>query len=180
MRFINSNGFSLAWEGENPAAVIKMANGITKGLFEYDPFFIPSPKWAHRAMLQEHSTLEWAHLIIISRERSDVCSHLVRHTKGHPRHVVESHRPDWTGKERPGSGVERLYAGSWTPLAIIQMARQRLCSKSMAETRATVERLKKALSHGDELMQALSWAMKPECKYRKGCIYDRGCGRDKP
>jgi len=169
---------AVAWSAPDPAAIIRLANGITLGDWDYTPGWTPSKKWAEKAMLAEHSTLEWADLIIVSSARSDVISHIVRHTKGHPRHVVQSQRPDWTGEERKGPDSIRLYAGKWSPVSLIQMARQRLCSKAMNETREWVQELKKALEEsGDTMMIELSRAMVPNCEYRGRCTEIRGCGR---
>lgn len=167
------------WATENPAALIRFANMITQGREDYKYDFEPSVAWCQKAARREHSTLEWVHLVVVSTVRSDVASHLVRHTKGLPRHVVQSFRPDWTGEDRPGHDSLRLYAGNWTPKALIDMARQRLCGKAMQETREWTERLKECLMLSDDkLLHAIGGAMLPDCEYRGKC-YHGGCEKCK-
>lgn len=175
MTIYRNGNIGVFWSTENPATLIRFANLITFGKEDYDPCFEPSAKWCKKAASAEHSTLEWVHIVVVSTARSDVASHIVRHTKGLPRHVVQSFRPDWTGAERPGHDALRLYAGSWTPKSLIDMARQRLCSKSMAQTRSWTQSLKDCLIMADDqLMKAIGEAMVPDCEYRGKC-YNGGC-----
>jgi len=57
-------------------------------------------EWIDKLQAQ-HSTIEMCQIVVRDVVRGDVASHIVRHTKGHPRFTVESGRPDWTGKPRP-------------------------------------------------------------------------------
>ncbi len=85
--------------------------------------------------MAQHSTLEYIHIEIFDDEcRGDVASHIVRHTAYHPRFVVQSKRPDWTGKERPPSSSIRMFLYQGTAKALIDMARVRLCKNAMKET----------------------------------------------
>jgi hypothetical protein len=140
-------------------------------------------------MLAEHSTLEFTDITIEDDVRGDVIHQITRHTKGHPRFAVQSSRPDWTGKERPPASTPRKFKMKANPIALMAMARQRLCFKAMKETREWMERLKANLyEEGDRLAEltdddssdyltALSWAMVPECVYRAGCPYgSKSCG----
>lgn len=151
----------------------------------------PGTKLPHAPdlMLAEHSTLEFTDITIEDEVRGDVIHQITRHTKGHPRFAVQSSRPDWTGKERPPASATRLFKMKANPIALIAMARQRLCRKAMKETREWVERLKANLwEEGDRLAQlsdddssdyltAVSWALVPECVYRAGCPYgEKSCG----
>lgn len=163
----------------NPFYIIQHANDITLGK---DRVFQPLPlneqmEWAIMAMIAEHSTLEFVDILIESDIRSDVCHQIVRHTAYHPRHVVQSFRPDWTGKKRPEPHHHRKYLGKWSPKALFAMARQRLCYKAMQETRHFVEHIKKNLNDSsDFFLNAVGWAMVPECVYRNGCPFKKPCG----
>lgn len=139
----------------------------------------PELKW-RKLFLAEHSTLEFAPFIVSGEFRSDVISHLVRHTKGHPRFVVQSQRPDWNdGKPRGGSDSLRKFTMLWNPISWIAMCRQRLCSKAMKETREAVASfLTEMWKHPDSFFRALAVVSRSECEYRGGCPYGtRGCGR---
>lgn len=137
----------------------------------------PEEKWRN-LLLAEHSTLEFAPFVVSGEFRSDVISHLVRHTKGHPRFSVESGRPDWTGKERPGPDSLRKFTMLWNPISWIAMCRQRLCSKAMRETKDAVYAMLREMSvHPDSFFRALASLSMAECRYRGGCPYGiRSCG----
>lgn len=138
----------------------------------------PEEKWK-MLFLAEHSTLEFAPFVITGEFRSDVISHLVRHTKGHPRFVVESQRPDWNkGKERGGPESLRKFSMLWNPISWIAMCRQRLCSKAMRETKDAVYAMLREMSvHQDSFFRALASLSMAECRYRGGCPYGRrSCG----
>ena len=133
--------------------------------------------FARNMLVAEHSLLGIPVLKITDTEcRSDVISHLVRHTHGRPRHFVQSKRPDWTGEERPKDpAAPRIYVSYWPIDAFMYMARQRLCLRAMAETNKWVKDVRKALSctigNADQitLAMALAEVMVPPCVYRSGC-----------
>ena len=167
-----------------PLAEIHTSNLLTIG-----KEFKGKLPYAPDLMLAEHSTLEFADIIVEDEVRGDVVSHLVRHTKGHPRFAVQSQRPDWLGKERPPPSTPRLFRMKVNPIALMAMARERLCYKAMRETRLWMEELKRSVcDEGDkvceldaddtgEFLAALSWAMVPVCVHRGGCPYgDKTCG----
>jgi hypothetical protein len=137
----------------------------------------PEEKWRN-LLLAEHSTLEFVPFIVSGEFRSDVISHLVRHTKGHPRFVCQSARTDWTGKERPGPEALRKFSMLWNPISWIAMCRQRLCSKAMRETKDAVYAMLREMSvHPDSFFRALASLSMAECRYRGGCPYGiRSCG----
>jgi hypothetical protein len=166
----------------NAIEKITAANNISKGDIGFN-FYIPLDKWK-ALLLSEHSTLEFSDFFLFDEVDGRVISHLVRHTKGHPRHVVQSHRPDWTGKERPSAETPRLYFSKWNPISWIFMMRQRLCYKSASHTRNFAVKAKKLLNGsngfsgggGEEFFNGIGWASVPECVYRAGCPYKKSCG----
>jgi len=162
---------------KDAAYYIHMANMVTIGKGKMDSF-TPTIAWARRQVQAEHSTLDMANIIIIDEVRSDVVSHMVRHTAYHPRHYVESKRPDWTGTPRPKDpAATRLYMSRWPVKSILEMARQRLCFKAMKETREWVDKVKGSMIQSDDvLMRAIGEGMVRTCEYRGKCPYGRkGC-----
>ena len=138
--------------------------------------------WCLAQLHAQHSTLEQVHLYLYDPAcRGDVTSHIVRHTKGHPRPVVESWRPDWTGQPRPPYDAPRQFLAYLTPYALIEMMRQRLCVLAATPTRQWAESVKVACQqHGDVFIQTLGEYVMPDCEYRGGvCHQDarRTCGR---
>jgi hypothetical protein len=169
----------IEWAESNPAQLIRRANLASMGKRPKEPdTWKPTLEWAKSMVLAEDSTLEMASLIIDTDMRGDVASHIVRATAYHPRHVVQSSRPDWTGKARPSPEVTRIYFGKWDIKALLQMSKERLCYRAMKETREEIEDIKLYLLRSDDiLMQAVGWAMCPFCCYRCGCSFGkRSCG----
>jgi len=172
-----------------PIRRIHQANLITLG--KYKP--LEEIRWEkvdlHHLFTAEHSTIEWVPIYIYEEDtRKDVTSHIVRHTKQHPRFVVQSGRPDWTGKERPPPTAPTQFMICANPLALISMARQRLCYKAMKETREWMERvtnhlLYPSLNNGaldyEQVIffQSLGEHMVPDCVYRGQCCQKKSCGR---
>lgn len=163
---------------QNPIEDIKYAAQATLGIVGH-PEIKDKGKWIRNVVFAEHSIVDEARIRITDGAcRSDVVSHLVRHTKGYPRHYVESHRPDWTKKPRPSDPTTpRLYVSTWSVTAFLAMGRQRLCKRAAKATRNWALTVKNLLSTGkcgkndadDEFYTALSLAMVPTCVYRGGC-----------
>jgi hypothetical protein len=178
---------------EHPIKQIHQANLVTLG--KYKP--LDKIDWKKvdlkGLLLSEHSTIEWSPLYIFEITRKDVTSHLVRHTKQHPRFSVQSGRPDWTGKERPPYDAPSQFMIEANPLSLISMARQRLCFKAMKETRAWMENVTHFLLKAYQLdadteasavteettsfYQTLGQALVPDCVYRGCCCQRKGCTR---
>ena len=170
---------TIEWAETNPAQLIRRANltSMGKRIPENDTWK-PTEKWARSIVLSEESTLEYASLIISDDIRGDVAGHVVRHSAYHPRHVLQSSRPDWTNKDRPGPEVKRMYLGKWDIKALIQASKERLCYRAMKETREEFEAIKLYLLNSDDvLMKAVGWSLCPACIYRSDCPFGkRGCG----
>lgn len=168
---------------EHPIKQIHQANLVTIG--KYKSFdLIDWKKVDLRGLfLGEHSTIEWIPLYIYSDIRRDVAMHIVRHTKQHPRFVVQSGRPDWTGIPRGAPDSIIQFSLCINPLGLISMARQRLCYKAMEATRQWMESIVQYLrvwSGDDEVAtfsRGLSNVLVPDCVYRGSCCQKKGCGR---
>jgi hypothetical protein len=170
---------TITWAESNPAQLIRRANLASMGKRPKEPdTWEPAIEWAKAMVLAEDSTLEYCSLIIDTDTRGDVASHIVRATAYHPRHVVQSSRPDYTGKARPGPEVPRIYFGKWDIKALLQMAKERLCYRAMKETREEIGAIKLYLLRSDDvLMKAVGWGMMPACVFRCGCNQgERSCG----
>lgn len=184
---------------EHPIKQIHQANLITIG--KYKP--LSAIDWKkiniHDLFLGEDSTIEWVPIYIYAPTRKDVTSHIVRHTKQHPRFVVQSGRPDWTGKERPPHDAYTEFMLCVNPLSLINMAKQRLCFKAMKETREWMEDVVKCMkAYADRLDNAaresrseeaddalteratffstLARILVPDCVYRGQCCQRKSCG----
>ena len=101
-----------------------------------------------------------------------MASHVVRHTKGHPRFTVESHRPDWTGKPRPSAGTFRGIYMMFSPYSFIEVCRQRLCQLADANVRIFFERVCREMEKSDDpFLAALGRYASPDCVYRGGICH---------
>lgn len=162
---------------------IELGNGIDSVLFanattigSFPPKDYTLGKWK-QLLLSEHSTLEFADFTMYGLFDGRMVSHLVRHTKGHPRHAVYSHREDWTKKDRPDPSTKRMYLSKWTPYSWIQMCRQRLCYKAASYTRDAIVNARNSMKASKEpFFMGLAWASVPDCIYRNGCPYSTPCG----
>ena len=162
---------------QDPCMAIHQANQLSLGQFP-PPSKEFNREWIRCQIKAEHSTLELAHITVVAKARGDVISHLVRATKGHPRFVVQSSRPDWTGLPRPPVETTRLLMIHATPYSLIQLARQRLCNKSAPYTVAAVLDLKLAMIQSpDPFISVLGEMLVPDCQYRGGCHQSKPCGK---
>lgn len=131
-----------------------------------------------------HSTCETLFFSVFDTTcRGDVASHLVRSTKGHPRHYVQSKRPDWNKgeKRKPLDQEFKCYMSVWTPISWMDMCYQRLCYKAAKQTREWVINVIKAMWNSPEpMLQALAFCSVPQCVRYYACPELYGCGwRDK-
>lgn len=135
--------------------------------------WIATQEWAEDQLHAQHSTLEFAHIYLEALVTTTEASHIVRHTKGHPRFVVESHRPDWTGKPRPKDpSTYRRIILMFTPYAFIEMCRQRLCHLAQQETRIFFESICREMTKsGDVMLASLGRYAMPDCMYRGGTCH---------
>lgn len=154
---------------QNPAYYIYWGNCTSQGKLP-DTNWKPTESWSRRMLHSMDSTIELIDLYIFDTDcRGDVSSHIVRATKGHPRFVVESRRPDWTGNKRlPLDQTSGLFLVKTNPYALIEMSRQRLCkgTASGVDVDWFTEVARELLMHGDIFLKVLSEFMVPDCVYR--------------
>jgi hypothetical protein len=169
---------------EKPVSDLYFAAMATKGKLKTNGPKYPQA-FVEKALISEHSFLAEVRVQIIDDAcRSDVVSHIVRHTKGHPRFYVESRRPDWTKQDRPTDpAATRLFVSTWGLDALMAMMRQRLCGKSMQATRDWAYDVRLALvqtiySNWEQegVAMALLRVLVPNCVYRYGCPEHPTCG----
>ena len=94
----------------------------------------------------------------------------VRHTDKHPRHFVQSSRPDLNGGKPRDPNALIMYTAFYNPQALILMMRKRLCACAEKKTRQIAALVKKQLMLSAEpLLQAIGEVCVPNCVYRCGC-----------
>lgn len=135
--------------------------------------------------ISKHSTIDCIMFKIVDDNcRGDIASHLVRHTKKHPRFVVGSCRPDWNGgkKRKPLDEEFKHFGSVWSISAFQKMAAQRLCYRAASYTRKWVIEVLKAMDEsGVPLLMACSMTCVPNCVCYAGCIEGkRTCGKKLP
>ena len=127
-----------------------------------------------------HSNLRCIHFRIIDRRPKSVVMQLIRATKGHVQPFVESSRPDWNnGKERSSDPYElKLFGQDHTPESFIEMAKQRLCNRTEARTRASMQEIVEEMKKSDDpIIKAVGYCSHPACWWYKGCPEIKGCGK---
>lgn len=150
----------------NNVDLIHRANLATIGK-KMKATWTPTKAWSLEQLHAQHSTLEWAEIVIEANVSGTVASHITRATKGHPRFAVQSHRPDWTGEARPPASTLRTIVIKCNPYAFVEMCRQRLCNLAADETRAFFLTAVKAMcNHESVFLQALGDYVAPDCVYR--------------
>lgn len=144
-----------AWDTEN-----KQYNGETIG-----------PKGWKKWMISEHKPIELITLYFHFEEANfDSRNQLVRHTKGAPKYFCASGRPD-RNNGKPRDYTEPVnWSEGISPLALMAIARQRLCNAASDSTINEVKQVKRFLMQSDDpMLHAVGWAMVPNCVYRSGC-----------
>lgn len=132
-------------------------------------FFTPKDEvefWI-KQIVANHSTLRSVHFRLVDTRPKSVIMQIIRATKGHPQPEVESSRPDWTGKERSSDPYEdKLFMQDHTAESFIEMAKQRLCARTEANTRQfmmdAVEELKKCK---EPFLRAVGYCCHPACEW---------------
>ncbi len=131
-------------------------------------------------MLQEHSILRAVTFRIFDDDmRGDICSQLLRATKGHPQPEVQSSRPDWNkgAPRKPSNETFIMFTHLHTAESWMALCRQRLCFSTMPETRDKVLDVLVEMATSEEpFFQALALMCVPQCVYRMGCCDRKNCG----
>ena len=169
---------------KNPAWYIYWGNCTSMGKLP-DPCWKPTRAWAERMLHSMDSTIELFDLYIFDDNcRGDVSAHIVRATKGHPRFVVQSRRPDWIGEERkPLDQIYGLFLTKVSPYGLIEIARQRMCETASLLDRAWMKEVwRELLSSDDVFLQTLADFLMPDCEFRGGVCHKplkKCCGKCK-
>lgn len=133
-----------------------------------------------KQIVANHSTLRAIHFRLVDERPKSVVMQLIRATKGHPQPEVQSSRPDWNnGKERSNDPYEdKLFMQDHTAESFIEMAKQRLCTRTEERTRETMIELVNTLKHSDEpFLKAVGFCCEPACIWLGGCPEIRCCGK---
>ena len=129
-----------------------------------------------------HSTLRSVHFRLVDTRPKSVIMQIIRATKGHPQPEVESSRPDWTGKERSSDPYEdKLFMQDHTAESFIEMAKQRLCSRTEPRTRCFMSAMVAALRQDkNPFLKAVGYCCAPACGWLGGrCPEIKPCRSNK-
>lgn len=167
---------------ENPLYDYKEACKITQGNDIYGSD-IKEPKllvhfWI-KQIVANHSTLRSIHFRLVDTRPKSVVMQVIRATKGHPQPEVQSSRPDWTGSERSNDPYEdKLFMQDHTAESFVEMAKQRLCTRTEARTRAFMQEMVNALiSSNEPFLVAVGMCCRPACWWNGNkCIEVQSCG----
>ncbi len=153
--------------------------GLTKELIEHvTPRLSKSNMTEEILYLQEHSIMRTQlYLIKFTDIPTFVAVHLIRHSQTGQFWYVESKRDDWSGEK--GSDVTRdapvNMCGILNAQHLVDISRQRLCSKAHKKTQDVWLQVKEAVALVDT---PLADVMVPSCYYRNGiCVESKPCGR---
>jgi hypothetical protein len=149
-------------------------------------FFTPKDEvefWI-KQICANHSTLRSVHFRLVDTRPKSVIMQIIRATKGHPQPEVQSSRPDWTGKERSSDPYEdKLFMQDHTAESFIEMAKQRLCIRTEANThRFMLEMVMTLRENKDPFLKAVGYCCAPACGWLGGkCPEIKPCmgGKDK-
>lgn len=155
---------------------------ITQGidLSETGDDFNPKDEVAFwiKQIVANHSTIRSIRFRLVDEEPKSSVMQLIRATKGHPQPFVQSSRPDWCGKERSSDPYEdKLFIQDHSAESFIEMAKQRLCTRTEERTRKIMIEMVKELKQSHiPFLQAVGYCCRPICKWLNGCPEIKGCG----
>lgn len=166
---------------ENPVFDYREACKITQGIELDGGEYIHSwsVKWWVRQIIANHSTIRSVRFRMVAQAPRSVIMQIIRATKGHPQPYVQSSRPDWTGKERSDNPYEeKLFIQDHTAESFVEMARQRLCSRTEDKTRAFMQQAVNVLRESDvPFLKAVGLCCHPVCWWYESCPELKPCGR---
>lgn len=165
---------------KDPLYDYKEFNKVTQGIdLEGYDVFPPEDEVAYwiKQFVCNHSNVRSIHFRIIDERPKSVIMQLIRATKGHPLHGVESSRPDWVGKERSKDPYEeKLFCQEHTPESFIMMSRQRLCKRTEERTRKAMEEIVNEMRKSDDpIIKAIGYCSAPNCVWLGACPEIKGC-----
>jgi hypothetical protein len=133
-----------------------------------------------KQIVANHSCIRSIRFRMVAEAPKSVVMQIIRATKGHPQPEVQSSRPDWTGKERSSDPYEeKLFSQDHTAESFIEMAKQRLCKRTEANTRKFMELLVETLkAEKDPFLKAVGYCCHPACAwFGNRCPETQGCGK---
>lgn len=170
----------------NPVFDYREACKITQGIDLWEELDMYYPTYPVHFWIKQicanHSTLRAVHFRLVDTRPKSVVMQVIRATKGHPQPEVQSSRPDWTGKERSNDPYEdKLFMQDHTAESFVEMAKQRLCSRTEPRTRKFMEEMVATLKQSeDPFLVAVGYCCKPACEWNGNkCIEIHGCGKCK-
>lgn len=131
-----------------------------------------------KQIIANHSTIRSVRFRIIDTRPKTVIAQLIRATKEHPQPYVQSSRPDWNGgKERSSNPYEEILFGQdHTAPSFVEMAKQRLCSRTEGRTRTAMKELVNQMRQSnDPFIKAVGFCCESACCYG-GCPEIKSCG----
>ena len=134
-------------------------------------------KWINK-LVAGHSTMKIPKIrIIFDGVRSDVARQLVRHTRGFTKSYMESKRPDLVGAPRPKEPYPCKLILDTTAMGWIEIAKQRLCTKAMKETREIIMSVVLIMNTAESnFLKALAKVSAPPCTWYGACPEEKSCG----
>lgn len=167
----------------DPLYDVKEANKITQGI----DLAVMTAGWKEpkdeveywiRQIVANHSTIRSVRFRLVDSRPRSVVMQVIRATKGHPQPEVESSRPDWTGRERSLNPYEdKLFMQDHTAESFVEMAKQRLCTRTEERTRTFMREMVEELKGSSEpFLQAVGWCCHPYCWWYRACPETHGCG----
>lgn len=159
------------WLNADPALDLQQANLATKRLRPKNP--LTREQWA-KALKAEHSTLRFLSIVIHDEDCPyTVASQIVRHTKEHTQPEMSSARPDWTGHERDYRKSRWLHI-KFTPIGLVRMMEDRLCSRAEKETKDWAGKVWQELRyHSDWMLRELTSVCLPTCQKLGYCRHGK-------
>ena len=174
----------------DPMYNYREANKVTQGIdvakdtvkWVYNRNFNQETEWWIKQIVANHSTLRCIHFRLVDTRPKSVIMQIIRATKGHPQPEVQSSRPDWNnGKERSNDPYEdKLFMQDHTTESFIEMAKQRLCSRTEERTRKFMLEMVEALrASSNPFLRAVGYCSAPQCVWYSACPEIKSCGKKK-
>jgi hypothetical protein len=133
-----------------------------------------------KCLHSEHSTLRFLSLVIHDEECPfTVASQVVRHTKEHCQPVLSSARPDWNKDAPRDYSQPRWIHLKFTPLGLIRMMEERLCTRAeVATTRWALTVLSALEKSDDPFLRVLAEFCSPICVKYHYCREGKNCHKE--
>lgn len=175
----------------DPMYDYREANKVTQGIdvakdtvkWVYNRNLNQETEWWIKQIVANRSTLHCIHFRLVDTRPKSVVMQIIRATKGHPQPEVQSSRPDWNnGKERSSDPYEdKLFMQDHTAESFIEMAKQRLCSRTEERTRKFMLEMVVSLRESKvPFLRAVGFCCAPACDWLGGrCPEIKSCNRNK-